>query len=175
MTTGLQCSPSARSAALTLDRAACWAAAGLSEIDACRAASLAAASTEPCATEVRPAAMTSPIRARMTGARMSSSSAALPSSAAGATAQALQLSHGGDPSLVARSAACVRRLVSRQLPAPGQLLAPRPPGSTPDAVNRSTGAVTTSLTLITTPGTSVGTCPVTVILTVTAELPAGRG
>jgi hypothetical protein len=41
-------------------------------------------------------------------------------------------------------------------------------------VNRSTGAVTTSLTLITTPGTSVGTRPVTVILTVTAELPAAE-
>jgi len=39
-------------------------------------------------------------------------------------------------------------------------------------VNRSTGAVTTSLTLITIPGTSEGTRPVTLIMTVDAELPA---
>src|SRR5262249_12460354 len=82
VTTGLQCRPSARSAALALANAARRAAAGLSEIDACRAASRAAASTELCATDVRPAAITKPIRARTTGARISTSSGALPSSAA---------------------------------------------------------------------------------------------
>ena len=44
----------------------------------------------------------------------------------------------------------------------------------PAVVNRSTGAVTTSLTLMTMPGTRDGTRPVTVILTVCAELPAAE-
>ena len=47
-----------------------------------------------------------------------------------------------------------------------------PDGYCPAAVNRSTGAVTTSLTVSTIPGTSEGTLPVTLILTVAAELPA---
>jgi hypothetical protein len=44
----------------------------------------------------------------------------------------------------------------------------------PAAANRSTGAVTTSLTAITIPGTSDGTRPLTRILTVAAELPAAE-
>src|SRR5260221_1074137 len=44
----------------------------------------------------------------------------------------------------------------------------------PAAVNRSTGAVTTSLTVITIPGTRDGTRPLTRIVTVAAELPAAE-
>lgn len=80
-TAGLQSRPSWPSAARALASPDAWAAAGVSEIDACRAASRAAASTEACATVVRPAAMTRLRRASRTGARMTSSSAALPLSA----------------------------------------------------------------------------------------------
>ena len=69
-TTGAQSSPSWRSAARALDCPAVCAAAGVSEIDACRAASLAAASTDPWAIVVRPAAMTRPSRPSSTGARI---------------------------------------------------------------------------------------------------------
>src|ERR1700689_3917347 len=82
-TTGPQLRPSWPRAACALDMAAAWAAAGVSEIEACRAASWAAAATEPCATDVRPAAMTRPSRKRITGARMTSSSAALRAAARG--------------------------------------------------------------------------------------------
>jgi len=66
-----------------LASAAAWAAAGVREIDACRAASRAAASTDPCAIDVRPAAITKPSRNSTTGARTTSSSAALPRSRRG--------------------------------------------------------------------------------------------
>lgn len=78
MTIGWHCRPSARSAARAVDSAACLAAAGLTAIDACLAASLAAASTDPWAIEVLPAAITSPIRNKMMGAMMISSRGALP-------------------------------------------------------------------------------------------------
>jgi len=80
-TAGLQSSPSWRSAARALTSPAVCAAAGVSAIEACRAASRAAASTEPCATVVRPAAITRLSKPSKIGARMTSSSAALPLSA----------------------------------------------------------------------------------------------
>ncbi len=62
------------------DTAACWAAACEAATEACLAASRAAASTALCAVETRPAAMTSPISIKISGATSISSSGALPRS-----------------------------------------------------------------------------------------------
>src|ERR1022692_18521 len=83
VTTGVQSMASWRSAFRALASAAACAAAGVREIEACRAASRAAASTDPCAMDVRPAAITRPNRNSTTGARITSSKAALPRSRAG--------------------------------------------------------------------------------------------
>src|SRR5260370_24377673 len=142
-TTGLQFRPSRLSAARALDSAAACAAPGVREIDACRAAARAAASTDPWAIEVRPAAIIRPRRKRITGARTTSSSAALPASR---------------PQL--------RGEIGTVLPfcsGPGQ----RPPGAT----NFSAGARTTWLMLMATPGTNVGTWPLTLLWLVRAVLP----
>ena len=80
VTTGRQSRPSWMSAVMALDSAAVCARPGVSEIEACLAASRAAADTEPCAIEVRPAATTNAISRKTTGARTTSSSGALPSS-----------------------------------------------------------------------------------------------
>ena len=126
--------------------AAARAASGERAMDACRAASRAAASTEPWAIAIRPAAITMPISRTMTGARMTSSRAALPASPAAPAAAPL-------------------------FAAPS----PAPPvhGAGHGAVNLSTGPWATWLILIGTPGTRLGTWPVTVISMVVAVLPAG--
>ena len=132
-TTGAQSSPSCRNAARALACPVLWAAAAVSEIDACRAASLAAASTDPCAMVVRPAAMTSPSEAEQDGC------------------QDHQLERG---------VAFVRAAAPRPCLPPAR-----------HGVNSSTGACTVSDTLTTSPGTKLGTWPVTVIEIVALVLP----
>ena len=79
-TCGVQCRPAWASSAPALSCAAACAPASVRAREAGLAASLAAASTAPCAMVVRPAPIIRPIRAITIGARMMSSSGALPAS-----------------------------------------------------------------------------------------------
>jgi len=103
MDDGWQSSPSPARSALALAWAAARAEAGVRATDACRAASRAAASTEPCAMAMRPAAITMQISRMMTGARMISSSAAFPAWESGPAprrrrpASRLRRTAGADP------------------------------------------------------------------------------